>query len=147
MAVTVALVVTELKMHRDLMEVKLLIVQSRDHARAFPPLLQTKKIMKGHSMIFCNCQVRGAVGDEVFYPVEMVEKVDQEVSHHCNSEPSHLAVLTIKQTEQRQFGIFRFCFQEREASTPREETEVRAGLEDTESNRSLFRRKVRKKSL
>ena len=137
-----AMAVTELKMHRDLMEVKLLSVQTRHHARTW-----RLKDNEGHSMIFCNCQVRGAVGDEVFYPVEMVEKVDQEVSHQSNSEPSHLAVLTIKQTEQRQFGIFRFCFQEREASTPREETEVRAGLEDTESNRSLFRRKVRKKSL
>ena len=36
--------------------------------------------IKGHSMIFCNCQVRGAAGDEGFYPVEMGEKVEQEVS-------------------------------------------------------------------
>ena len=72
-----------MKMHRDLMEVKLLIVQTRDHARAFPRHFRLKYIkqnIKGHSMIFCNCQVRGAAGDEGFYPVEMGEKVEQEVS-------------------------------------------------------------------
>ena len=37
------------------------------------------EIMKGHSMIFCNYQVRGAAGGEVFCPVEMVEKEEQEV--------------------------------------------------------------------
>ena len=104
MAVTVALVVTELKMHRDLMEVKLLIVQTRDHARAFSRHLQTKYKAKGHSMIFRNCQVRGAAGDEVFYPVEMVEKVEQEVSHLSRSKTSHWPQIN------RKFGIFLFVF-------------------------------------
>ena len=86
MAVTVALVVTELKMHRDLMEVKLPRVQTEIMEG---PFLLTGRLkdnydgpgcVKGHSMIFCNYQVRGEAGGEAFYPAEMVEKVEQEVS-------------------------------------------------------------------
>ena len=43
--------------------------------------------------------------------------------------------------------ILIFVFQEREVRTPREETEELAVQEDTEFNRLLFRKKVKKKTL
>ena len=66
MAVTVALVVTELRMHRDLMEVKLVqcSVQTRYDAGTFPRQLQTERLKDNERL--CNSQVRGAAGGEVF---------------------------------------------------------------------------------
>ena len=44
-------------------------------------------------MIICYYQVPGAAGVEVFYPAEMVEKVEQEVrrsaTHHNRQKQHH----------------------------------------------------------
>ena len=81
-------------MRRDLMEVKLLSVQTRHHARTW-----RLKDNEGHSMIFCNYQVRGAAGAEVLQPAAMVERVEREV------RPGSLDQQNKDQTEQRKFLI------------------------------------------
>ena len=73
-----------MKMHRDLMEVKLPRVQTEIMEGPFVLTCRLRDnygpgCLKGQSMIFCNYQVRGAAGGEVFCPVEMVEKEEQEV--------------------------------------------------------------------
>ena len=93
-------------------------------------------------MIFCDSQVLGAAGVEVFYPAEMVEKVEQEVSP---SRTSHWLCEQNENIESLHFSCF--FFQEREVTMPREEMEELVVQEDTESNRLLLRKKVKKKTL